>query len=205
MDYKKKIIDAKDVLMYEKIFYDARRGLEASHEHMKTVFGTEDTREMAKIILDEGEIQFTREYREQKRKEKWNRILDIIVRNAIDPRTGFPHPRTRIENAIAEAKVKIDDLKEAEDQVNGVVSALKPIIPIKFSIKEIEIKIPTVHAGKGYSVVQRFSKIMSDRWLSDGSWECLVELPAGLQNEFYDALNKLTHGDFESRVVRERS
>ena len=73
--------------MYEKVFSDAKKGYEASTELMKTVFETESILNVSKIILDNGEIQFTQEYREQKRQEKLKRILDIIVRNAIDPRT----------------------------------------------------------------------------------------------------------------------
>ena len=113
--YKNKKIEAREVLMYEKVFSDAKKGYEASTEIMKSVFNTENTLEVAKIILDHGEIQFTKEYRDQKRKEKINRILDIITKNAIDPKTGLPHPRNRIESAIEEARVKIDNFKEAED------------------------------------------------------------------------------------------
>jgi len=88
MDYRKKLIDIKEVLVYEQVYSDAKKGLDASMEHMKSLFGTSDQLEVAKIVLTEGEIQFTQEYRESKRKEKKNRILDIIARNAIDPRTG---------------------------------------------------------------------------------------------------------------------
>jgi ribosome maturation protein SDO1 len=205
VEYKKrKDMEIREVLMYEKVFYDAKKGLEASSEHMKEVFGSDDPGFVAKRILEEGEIQFTQEYREQKRKEKRNRILDIITKNAIDPRSGFPHPRQRIESAMDEAKIRVDDFKNAEDQVNPIVSALKPILPIKLAVREIQVKIPPAYAGKAYSTVERFGKILSDNWLTDGSWLCSVELPAGLQNEFFDALNKLTHGEVESKVVRER-
>ncbi|MEM3374094.1 MAG: ribosome assembly factor SBDS [Candidatus Woesearchaeota archaeon] len=205
IEYKKNPnMDVREVILFEKIFSDAKKALEASHEKMKSIFGTDDALKVAKIILNEGEIQFTQEYRDQKRKEKRNRIIDIIVRNAIDPRTGLPHPRIRIESAMEEAKVRIDDLKEAEDQVNAIVSALKPILPIKLSTKEIELKIPSQFGAKAYPVVERFGKIVSDNWLNDGSWLCVVEIPAGLQTELFDALNKLTKGDFDSRVVREK-
>ncbi len=197
-------MDAKEVLMYEKVFYDVKKGLEASHEHMKSLFGSDEPLEVAKTILQQGEIQFTQEYREQKRKKKWNRIVDINIRNAIDPRSGLPHPRMRIESAIEEAKVRIDDLKEPEDQVNDIVSKLKPILPIKLALKEIQVKIPSVYAGKAYSIVERLGKILADSWQTDGSWLCSVDIPAGLQNDFFDALNKLTHGNMESSIIREK-
>ncbi len=205
MDFKnKKLSDVRDAILYEKIFYDAKKGLEASHDHIKSLFNTEDVLVVAKIILDHGEIQFTQEYREQKRVEKRNRILDIIVRNAVDPTTGYPHPRTRIEAALEEAKVRVDERMEAEDQIDGIVSKLKPILPIKLAIRDIELIIPATYAGKAYSTVERYGKIISDKWNSDGSWLCVVEMPAGLQNDFFDSLNKLTHGNVESRIVKEK-
>lgn len=202
--YKKNKMDAKEVLLYEKVFSDAKKGFEASSELMKTIFGTESPIDVAKVILDTGEIQFTQEYRDQKRQEKLKRILDIIVRNAIDPRTHLPHPRNRIEAAVDEAKVRIDDFKDAEDQVTDVISALKPILPIKFATKEIQIKIPSAYAGKAYSVLERYGKLTKNDWLNDGSLLCVIEIPAGLQNEFFDAINSLTQGNTESKVLSEK-
>ncbi len=203
IEYRSKKAEVKDVLMYEKVFSDAKKGYEASPEQIKAVFGTDNLIQAAETILNNGEIQFTQEYREQKRKEKLNRILDIITRNAIDPRTGLPHPRNRIESAMDEARVRIDDLKEPEDQISDVVTALKPILPIKIGVKEIQVKITPQYAGKAYSVVARFGKIKQDNWQTDGSWICSVEIPAGIQNEFFDALNKLTQGTVESKVLKE--
>jgi len=194
--------DIKEVVMYEKVFSDAKRGLETSPDIIERVFNTTDVKSIIKMILDHGEIQFTQEYRESKRKEKFNKILDIITRNAIDPRTGLPHPKVRIERAMEEARVRIDDLKGAEDQVNDILSALKPILPIKFAKIEVVVKIGPNHAAKAYPIVQRFGKILMDNWQNDGSWVCSVELPAGLQNDFFDELNKFTQGEVESKIVR---
>jgi len=202
LEYRKNKAEVREVLMYDKIFSDAKKGFEASSEKLKAVFGTENIIESAKIILDQGEIQFTQEYREQKRKEKLNKILNIITRNAVDPKTGIPHPRNRIEAALDEAKVKIDYYKDAEDQVSDIVTELQPVLPIKFAMKEIQVKIGPLYAGKAYSIVERYGKIKMDNWQTDGSWVCSVELPAGMQNEFFDALNKLTHGSMESKVLK---
>ncbi len=202
LEYRKNKAEVRDVLMYKKIFSDAKKGFEASAERLKSVFGTDNILESAKIILDKGEIQFTQEYREQKRKEKLNKILNIITRNAVDPKTGIPHPRVRIEAAMDEAKTKIDDYKDAEDQISDILKSLQPVLPIKFAMKEIQVKISPLYAGKAYSVVERYGKIKMDNWQTDGSWICSVEIPAGMQNEFFDALNKLTHGSMESKVLR---
>ncbi|MBN1502865.1 ribosome assembly factor SBDS [Candidatus Woesearchaeota archaeon] len=205
INYKsRKTQDVRDVLKSHDIFSDAKKGMLASEQRLEALFGTSNPLEIAATILDEGEIQFTQEYREQIRKEKINRIIEIIARNAVDPRSGLPHPRNRIENAIDEAKIRIDEFKGAEDQIQDIIQKMRPILPIKFAVREIQIKIPPTYAGKAYSSVSRFGKILMDNWQSDGSWLATVEIPAGIQNEFFDALNKLTHGEIETKIIKER-
>jgi len=36
--------------------------------------------------------------------------------------------------------------------------------------------------------------------MNDGSWHAVVEIPAGLQNEFFDELNKETHGNIHTKI-----
>jgi len=205
IEYKtKKDVDVSEVLRYEKIFSDARKGYEASEEHLKSIFETVDPLKIGKIILDTGEIQFTQEYRERERTKKRKKLLDIITRNAIDPTSGLPHPRTRIENAFEEANIKVDNFRTAEDQVKDVLSVLKSILPIKFAVRQIQIRISAKYAPKAYSLVDRYSNIMEDTWQNDGSWVCKVEMPAGMQNELFDELNKLTQGSVESKILEER-
>ena len=75
-------------------------------------------------------------------------------------------------------------------------------MPIKLATRVIQVHIPANYAGKAYSVVERFGKITQDNWQTDGSWLCLVEIPAGIQNEFFDALNKLTQGSVQTKVMK---
>ena len=75
LEFKKGKLKAKESVMYEKVFFDAKKGLEASSEIMNKVFNTENVVEVIDVILNDGEIQFTQEDREEKQKEKFNRIL----------------------------------------------------------------------------------------------------------------------------------
>ena len=165
---------------------------------------TKSKDEIARQILKDGEIQLTAEYRQKLREAKRRRILNIIHRNGVDPRTHLPHPLTRLENAFEEAKVKVDEFKSAEDQVKAVLEKLRPILPVKFEVAEFALKIPAEHAARIYSTVKNFSKIVREEWQNDGSWVALVELPAGLRDEFLDELNKLTHGNVEAKLMKSR-
>ena len=198
----KKPVDIMDIVKSTHVFADVKKGLLASEEHMKTVFGTKDSLKVAEILLKEGELQLTKEYRQQVFDEKRKKVLNIIQRNGVDPKTLLPHPMVRIENAFEEANIKIDFNKSPEDQVQDILKLLRPVLPIKFEIIKVEVKIGAKYAAKMYGTVASFGKIQHDAWLPDGTWEVVVEMPAGLQNDFYEKLNALTHGDVSTKIIK---
>ena len=196
-------IDIMEVLKAPTVFKDAQKGLVASEARMKELFGTSDALQVATIIIKEGEIQLTAEYRAKLREQKKKRIVDIIHRYGVDPRTNAPHPLQRIEAAIEEAKVKIDEHLKAEDQVKAIIEKLRPILPIKIEQKKIKVVIPAQYAPKTYALVKSMATIINEEWKTDGSWEAMVEIPGGIEQEFYDKLNKATKGTVGTEVKKE--
>ncbi len=196
-------VDIHDVLKAPTVFKDTQKGLAASTLLMKELFGTDDSYEVAAKIIKEGEIQLTSEYRERLREERRQKIMTMIHRYGIDPRTHAPHPLTRIQAALEQGKIKIDEHKNAEDQVKAIVDALKPILPIVFAKKEILIKIPAQFASKSIGIVKSVATILRESWGTDGSWQATIEIPGGLEAEFYDKINKATKGNVETTVVKE--
>jgi ribosome maturation protein SDO1 len=194
-------VDFEDILKSQDIFADAKEGKLASEETMKTVFGTNNSLEVAKIILDKGDIQLTAEHRAKVRERKKKKLINIIYRNAIDPKTNMPHPIQRIENAFEEAKIKFEEFKSVEDQVKDVVKKLQVILPIKFDHKKIEIKLDAAHSHVIYELAKKYGKLVENNWLNDGSWFGVIEIPAGLQNEFFDDLNNKTHGGAITKLI----
>ena len=190
-----------EALSFPKIFSDAKKGLQASEERMKHWFKTTDPMAVAKIIIQEGNIQLTAEYRQKLVEQKKKQLIELIHKNGVDPRTNAPHPLTRIEAAIQEAKIKIDEFKSADAQLRDALKKLQPIIPIKFVVKEIEVFIPAAYASKSYPTIKMLGKIMKESWGSDGSWTGLVEIPGGMEQEFYDKLNNITHGELQAKVI----
>jgi ribosome maturation protein SDO1 len=196
-----KNIDIKDILKSEDIFFDVKKGELASETIMQNVFGTQDSLEVAKIILKQGEIQLTAEHRKKVREQKRNKIIQTIHRNAINPRTDTPIPIKRIENAFEEGKIKIKEYVSAENQIDDIIKKLQPIISIRFETKKIELKVSAKHAHTIYGVINKYGKITQNNWLNDGSWYGIVEIPAGLQNEFFDEINNKTHGKVICKIV----
>ncbi len=196
--------DIRDALVYDRIFADAKKGLAASEHVIKNVFKTTDAFEIARQIIQKGEIQLSEEYRQRLREDKRKAIINIIHRTAVDPKTGYPHPPNRIEAAMEEAKARVDEYKKAEEQVHDIVRQLMPVLPIKFEIRQIEFHVPAQYAARAYPILKGFGTLQKDSWQNDGSLVAVVEVPAGLQQDMISELNRITHGDIESKVVGSR-
>jgi ribosome maturation protein SDO1 len=197
-----KELDMHEVLAVMKIFSDAKKGLDASEIKLNQIFGTKEVNEVAKQIIKKGEIQLTKEYRENLKESKRKQIMAIIHANGVDPKTHLPHPLQRIQNGFIEAKIHIDEFRPVQEQVQDALKKLRPILPIKFEIKEIELKISSEHAPKCYSSVRAFGTLLRQDWQSDGKWVGVVEIPGGMENDLYDKLNKICRGNLESKVIK---
>jgi len=184
------------------VFEDFRRGKKATDGDMEVVFNTTDGMRIGASILLDGEIHWTQAQREEERQKKLKQIITIISKNAINPQNKKPHPYQRIEKAIEEAKVKVDLMRSAEEQVDDIVKSIRAIIPIRIEQVEMAIKIPTAFTAKGYNIVAQYVQIKKEEWQSDGSWVAVVNLPAGLQMELVDKLNKLTHGRVQTKILK---
>ncbi len=199
---EKKQVNMRDVLAASKVFTDAKKGLEASETAMKQIFQTADAEEVAKQIILKGEIQLTSEYRSSLREKKRRQIINMIHRNGVDPTTHAPHPVIRIENALEEVKFHVDEFTSVQEQLKDALKKLKPIIPIRFEVKEIAVKIGPDYAGKAYSTVKKYGTILREEWQNNGYWIAVVEMPGGLEEEFYEKINNICHGEVEAKVLK---
>ncbi len=199
LDFKKGKVNVEEALAAEYIYKDAKKGMKASEHEMEKFFDATDVKKVAEIIIKNGEMHLTAEHKNKLREEKRKKIIELIRRNAIDSRTGLPHPLIRIENAMEEAKVAIDEFKSAEEQIEDVLDKLRAIIPIKFELKKLQLNIPSKYAGNCYPIIKKFGKVLNESWESNGNLSLEVEIPGGMVEEFYDKLNNLTHGEMESK------
>ena len=202
MEFKHgKSIGMDNILAGSDIYKDVKKGEHAPENVMHRLFGTDDKLKIAEEIIKKGEVQLTVQYKNKIREEKRRQIIEIIRKNAIDPRTGLPHPAARIERAMEEARVRIDEMKNAEEQIQAIVKELRELLPIKFETRQIAVRIPAEYTGNSYKTLKGYGKLVKDEWQSDGSLIAVVELPAGLQEEFFEKLNGLTHGNVETKII----
>ena len=193
-------VSFNDLLAIDTVFKDANKGSTQSPEALSKAFGSSDITVVAKKIILDGEVQLTTEQRKEMREAKRREVIEIIARNAVNPQTNAPHPPKRIEIALEEAKIHIDEKKSAEEQIPEILKELKKIIPVSFEKQQIAIKAPAQHSGRVSAFLHKHN-LKKEQWLNDGSLVAVVEMPAGLCSEFITELNHLTHGDLETKIL----
>jgi ribosome maturation protein SDO1 len=195
-------VNLEDILAVEDIFENASRGDRSPEEDLQKAFGTLDVLPIAEIIIKKGDISLTAEQRKQFIENKRRQVIEVIARNAINPQTKTPHPPGRIEQAMTEAHVNIDPTKSIDELVKIAMKAIRPLIPIRFEEVEVAVKIPSAYAPKAYGEVAAYGKLSREAWQNDGSWIGVVQIPAGMQTEFYALINRLTRGEAETKLLK---
>ena len=196
-------LNIEDVVAALDVFGNASRGTRASEESLEKVFHTTDFEIVAKKIIEKGEIHLTADQRREMTEEKRRQVITFIARNAINPQTSHPHPPQRIERAMEEARVNIDPFKHLDELVKETVKALRPILPIRFEELRLAVRIPADNAARAYGDIAAASTMEKDEWQKDGSWVCVVRIPAGIQVEFYDLVNKISKGEGQVKILNQ--
>ena len=188
-------VDLDELLAVNEVWTDSRNGERPTSDALESVFGSNDLQHCVEIILRKGSIQLTTAQRKKMVEEKKLQIINEIATTATDPKTRMPHPRTRIENALEEARFSVDPFKSLESQVSDAVKVLKPLIPLQFITMRLAFKIP----GSSYGAVNQILRDLVTRqeWLTDGTWACVVEVPGGMKN---DLISKVASRASEAEV-----
>ncbi|HJJ91099.1 MAG TPA: ribosome assembly factor SBDS [Methanocorpusculum sp.] len=185
------------------VYENASHGDKSPEEDMKKVFKTTKFEEIAKKIIQKGEIHLTTEQRRRLMEEKRLRVITFIARNAINPQTGLPHPVTRIELALESTHINFEPFKSVDELVRETVKALRPILPIRFVERKIAIQFPMNFAARAFSVVSSAEYVTMERneWQNDGSWICVTKIPAGMQEEFFNLINHTAKGEAKIKIL----
>lgn len=183
-----------------KIFTDLKKGNVAPQTDLTECFGTTDIYAIATQIITKGEVQKTQDFRDLERETRINQVVTLIIRNSSDQH-GRPYTEERIRRALSEAHINIDN-KPAEQQLPVIIEKLTAVIPIKLEVKKIKLIIPAQYTGQVYVLLKDYKE--SEEWLSNGALEAVINIPAGMQIDFYDKLNHITHGAVQSAELQKQ-
>jgi len=202
LDYKLgKKKDLSSVLVSDDIYTDSSKGTKPSMEKLLKAFNTDDSAEIAKKILEKGDLNLTTEQRRKMVEEKRKQLVEFISKTYVDPRTHLPHPPLRIEQAMKDARVSVDPQKSMDEQVKDIVEKLRSIIPLKSENLSLEIIIPAQFASQSYAVLKSVGSLKKEEWQNNGSLKAILEIPAGARPHVIDRLGSITKGSATVEVM----
>jgi len=193
-------INMNDVIRDTAVYTDLKKGMHAGSAELENIFHTTEFPKIVEHMVKKGDIEVTQEFRDESSEQKRKQVIDFLKRNAIDTRTNLPFTEDILESALKEAGAKIDN-QPVERQIKEILEKLTKIIPIKIETKKIKIKIPAEHTGKVYGLVNEYKE--KEEWLGNGDLEVILNIPVGIQMEFYDKLNSITHGSAITEEMKE--
>ncbi|MCL4342848.1 MAG: ribosome assembly factor SBDS [Candidatus Thermoplasmatota archaeon] len=196
-------IDLDRDLAIDQVFKDARKGEKIGNDTLMEVFKTTDLKEVVTAIVRKGQIQLTTEQRREMLDRKTKQIINIISRESLNPQTNLPNPPNRIAQAMEEAKVHIDPFKSVEEQMQVVLKAIRPLIPIKMEKSKIAVKLKGDAYGKLYGDIAKSGYLQKEEWGNDGSWIGMLEVPSGIMGEYIDHLSNKAKENIEVRILKQ--
>ena len=195
LEYKLgKKMDISNIMISDEIYSDANKGTRCSSEKLMKHFKTTDQLEIAKQIMDKGDLNLNTDQRRKMIEEKKRQIVEYINKNFVDPKSHMPHPISRINAVLDEARVAIDPFKRLDDQLKNIIESLRKIIPLKSEILELTVTVPAQFSGQSFSVFKTIGEIKSEQWLSDGSLQVILSINAGMKSSFLDRIGTATKG-----------
>ncbi|MBR2348803.1 MAG: ribosome assembly factor SBDS [Candidatus Methanomethylophilaceae archaeon] len=198
---KGKEFDIVEYMAVEDVFKNAGKGTRPAEDKIKEAFGTDDIGEIARKIVEKGEIQITAEQRKEMLDAKRQQVITYIAANAINPQTRTPHPPLRIQMALEEAKFHVDPFKPLDKEIDEAMKLLRPILPIRFEKSRIAIKLNGSDYGRCFDEIVHYGIVEREEWTADGSWIGLMEIPAGLITEITDKLRNKTKGTATVKLI----
>ena len=195
--------DIKQALIVEEIYKDAKKGDRISSQVLKSVFGTDDPYKIAEIIIREGDIQITTEYRKKLIEQKRKQIIEEIRIMSIDPRTNSPFTPKRIEEMLNQVRYNVDPFKPVSTQVTGAIKLIKRKFPIRIETVTLKVIIPYDEI-KSLNIIKKNFRTSNEDWGDKGAI-LTIEVPIGLLDSFYSEINKLTKGKAYIEEINKRN
>mgnify|MGYP001619320593 FL=1 len=195
-------IGINEVIRDNAIYSDLKKGMRVGSDVLISAFETDNFQEVVGKIVKRGDLEVTQKFRDEAVETRRKQVVDFLSRNALDARTNRPFTPDMISSALKQAGTKIEN-QSVEKQINNIIESLSRILPIKIETKKLRVRIPAQHTGKIYGLLQEYKE--KEDWLSNGDLEVVLNIPVGLQSDFYDKLNSVTHGSATTQEVKEKT
>ena len=199
---KRDEVDQTELFTTRDIFHNITKGERPTDEDLLNSFGDMTNEEMLFTILEKGELLLTQDQRNELTAKRRKEIVDYIHRHTINPKNQQPHPKLRIENALLQAGISLQEKGKVADIVPEIIQQLQTLLPMRFESIKLEIRMPSQLAGSIFQQFYSYGELSAEEW-SGAFFSCQLLLPSGLLSDFTEFLNKRTKGKAQI-TIKER-
>ncbi|ETV92665.1 SBDS family rRNA metabolism protein [Aphanomyces invadans] len=148
--YKNKVVNWRnrvetqldEVLQSHDVFVNVSKGKRATADDMRKVFGTDDVDEVAKLIIDQGELQVSDGERAAFNQSLFQEIATIVVEKCVNPESNRPYPFSVIERVMKEIHYSLIPNRSAKQQALDVIGKLQDHMPITRAKMKVQVSVP---------------------------------------------------------------
>ena len=188
-------VSISDCVVTGEIYTDVKSGKRVSDQVLISKFGTDNVNECLKIILREATLPVTTAEKKLLNEQMLRKICHHFNMHYVDPTSNKPHPQSRIEAAIQQAKYRIDYTIPLEKHVQALEKKFPGILSLRKLELTAQLKLDHKYLGKAYGVLNQHCSIGKTEYGDVGATLHITCSP-GQREELYSALTKITGGDF---------
>lgn len=166
----KELKNLDDVLASgDDIFTDIKKGQKASKEELAAAFETSETAYILEAIVSKGAMQVSAGERKDTLEAKRREIAAHIHKNYVDY-FGRQVPLTRVENALAQLKPRVEMNVSAMTQVNAMMPKLIEILPLRKGAASVAAtcSVPSKFIGAAGGVVRKHATVLDEDFGASG-------------------------------------
>lgn len=182
----------------DSVYRNASRGERYSAKELEQAFETSNVLEVLERIVQKGQAQVTADEVKEDVERKRREVISYLSTKFVDPKTGRPHPPTRIESALDTMRGLVFDPKRSAADHSGEL--VKKIIASGLPMKKLEMEGQVVVSKHLHSVTLQTLVKMGVSIVSTSFTADLATISVGINPNDLDHMNKelakVTQGDF---------
>ena len=154
--YKNKVVnwrgrvetDINEVLQVPSVFTNVSRGVHAKAADLLEAFGTDDSLQCARMILDKGEFEVGELERQAQYDALFRDIATTVAEKCVNPTTRRPYPLAFVEKALRDVHFSVVPTKTAKQQALKAIASLRALIPIERAKLQLRLVLSDREVGE---------------------------------------------------------
>jgi len=171
--------DLDEVLQANAVFTNVSQGVFAKNKDLQKAFKTTDQDKIARLILEQGELQEGAKERTDKMDQLFKDIATIVAEKCINKETNRPFTVGVITKAMHDIHYSVKLNKSAKQQALQVIKFLQKVLPIERAKMRLLLVVPTPKAEeiKQALTTQNLIAVLEKETKSELEYsvECLIE------------------------------